>query len=128
MNLLLDTHSFLWWDGEPEKLSVSARTACEDDDNTLFLSLVSIWEMQIKHQLGNLALRLPLPELIQEQQETNGLKLLPVSIEHIYQLSALPPHHRDPFDRLLIAQAQVEDFAIVTVDTMMPLYDVRIVG
>ncbi|MEI6433033.1 MAG: type II toxin-antitoxin system VapC family toxin [bacterium] len=126
MKLVFDEHTFLWWDNEIEKLSPAAQQAFEDEGNTLFLSLVSEWEMQIKYELGKLSLRLPLPDLVREQQELNGIQLLPIRSEHIYQLSTLPQHHRDPFDRLLIAQAQVEDLILVTDDQTIPLYNVKI--
>ena len=128
MKLVFDAHTFLWWDNELEKLSPAAKAAFEDEGNMLFLSLVSVWEMQIKYQLGKLSLRLPLTDLVREQQELNGVQLLPIRLEPLYQLSALPQHHRDPFDRLLIAQAQVEDLILVTDDSMIPLYDVKILA
>jgi PIN domain nuclease of toxin-antitoxin system len=128
MKLVFDAHTFLWWDNEIEKLSPAVRDAFEDESNTLFLSLVRVWEMQIKFQLGKLSLRLPLPDLVREQQELNGVLLLPIRLEHLYQLSALPQHHRDPFDRLLIAQVQVEDLILVTDDSMIQMYNVKILA
>lgn len=108
MNLLLDTHSFLWVVGDAEKLSASVNDTIQDRRNSLYLSLVSIWEMQIKIQLGKLTLPDALPNVIREQQEVNALQLLRIDPEHIYALDALPQYHRDPFDRLLIAQALVD--------------------
>ena len=84
--------------------------------------------MQIKFQWGKLSLRLPLPDLVREQQELNGVQLLPIRLERLYQLSALPQHHREPFDRLLIAQAQVEDLILVTDDSMIHMYNVKILA
>ena len=84
--------------------------------------------MQIKYQLGKLSLRLPLLDLVREQQELNGVQLLPIRLEHLYQLSALPQHHHDPFDRLLIAQAQVEDLIQVTDNSMIQMYNVKILA
>lgn len=105
MNLLLDTHVFIWLSLTPEQLSQRVTDLLMDETNLWFLSLVSVWEMQIKQQLGKLSLNLPLPELIASQQQTNGLQLLPIELNHIFTLENLPQFHRDPFDRLLIAQA-----------------------
>ena len=105
MKLLLDTHIFIWWVDEPEKLSASALAALEDESNTLILSVVSAWEIQIKFQLGRLVLSSLLDTLIESQRQANALQILPVELPHVLGLQALPHHHADPFDRLLIAQA-----------------------
>jgi PIN domain nuclease of toxin-antitoxin system len=128
MNYLLDTHSFLWWDSAPQKLSANSRTICDDPRNRLFLSDVSIWEILIKVALGKMKLRLPLKGIVEEQQQFNGLQILPVKLEHLFALSDLPNHHRDPFDRLLIAQAQIEQFPILSVDTVFSLYPIQVIG
>lgn len=128
MRLLLDTHIFIWWNGNLGLLSLQARSVCENKENTLVLSLASIWEMQIKCQLGKLTLNQPLAEVIGSQQRANGLKLLPITTEHIYALQDLPSHHKDPFDRLLIAQASVENIALVAVDQVFQQYDVKLLG
>lgn len=116
MNLLLDTHAFIWWAIDPDKLSSPARTACENTTNQLLLSIASVWEMQIKYQLEKLTLPKPLAELVDHQVRQNGLRLLSIELPHIYALQTLPPHHRDPFDRLIIAQATVAGLTIVTTD------------
>lgn len=103
MKLLLDTHAFIWWDSEPAKPSPQVLSLCQDRQNTLFLSAASVWEMQIKLQMGKLKLTLPLAELIESQQQTNNLQILPVLLTHVLALEHLPAHHKDPFDRLLIA-------------------------
>ncbi len=103
MKLLLDTHAFLWWDSEPAKLSPQVLASCQDRSNTLLLSVASVWEIQIKLQLSKLKLTLPLAELIESQQQTNNVEVLPVALAHVLALQNLPPHHKDPFDRLLIA-------------------------
>ncbi|NTW04407.1 MAG: type II toxin-antitoxin system VapC family toxin [Oscillochloris sp.] len=90
----------------------------------LYLSLISIWEIQIKVQLGKLALPLPLPDLVAEQQRVNGIQLFLIEIAHIYALQNLPYHHRDPFDRLIIAQATVAGLTIVTADQAFAGYGV----
>lgn len=126
MRLLLDTHVFIWWDGEPEKLTQAMIFAMQDPANTLGLSTASIWEMQIKAQLGKLTLRRPLREIVESQQTTNGLEMLPVTAEHVYALDSLPAHHKDPFDRLLIAQANAEGMVLVTADMIFSSYPVRL--
>lgn len=126
MRILLDTHFFIWWDSEPQRLSAQARKLCEDADNTLVLSVVSIWEMQIKQQLGKMKLRLPITELISDQQKENGIEILSVNLPHVLALERLPLHHKDPFDRLLIAQANAEDIGILSVDDIFKKYNVKL--
>lgn len=106
MKLLLDTHTFLWLDSSPEQLSPTALAACEELVNQLYLSVVSAWEIQIKHQINRLRLDVPLEVMIRGQQAINDLRILPVELHHVYALRELPLHHNDPFDRLLIAQAK----------------------
>src|SRR2546423_15688285 len=112
MDLLFDTHSFIWWADEPARLSQGALKAFEDENSRLLLNDVSIWEMQIKVQLGKIKLRLPIRELIESQQRDNQVEILSITTEHILELDNLPFYHKDPFDRLLIAQSIIEDFAI----------------
>ncbi|HZH29652.1 MAG TPA: type II toxin-antitoxin system VapC family toxin [Pyrinomonadaceae bacterium] len=126
MKLLLDTHTFIWWAGEPEKLSSNALALLEDEDNELMLSVVSVWEIQIKSQLGKLRLNVPLEDLVESQRQENGLQILPIELEHVLALSRLPTLHKDPFDRLLIAQSQVEDADIVSKDREFASYPVRV--
>ena len=127
MKILLDTHIFIWWDRDPSLLSATAKAFCDDPENTLVLSIASVWEMQIKSQIGKMELRLPLRELIQSQQEINGIELLPVSLEHVLALQYLPIHHKDPFDRLLIAQARSENLTMITADRRIAAYDVPVI-
>jgi PIN domain nuclease of toxin-antitoxin system len=126
MKLLLDTHVFLWWATEPEKLSPRAALLCADERNTLHISVASIWEMQIKADLGKLTLSCPLDALIQEQQQHNGLVVLPVLAHHVYALKQLAPIHKDPFDRLLIAQSKTEDMVLLSADGLFKHYDVAV--
>ena len=126
MKLLLDTHIFIWWVDEPEKLSAAAISALEDEANELLLSVASVWEMQIKIQLGKLKLSLPLKELVKNQHETNDLTVSPVALTHVLALDALPFHHKDPFDRLLIAQSVKEELTIVTADSQFSAYSVKL--
>jgi PIN domain nuclease of toxin-antitoxin system len=125
MKLLLDTHTFIWWNNEPEKLSPQARVSCEDKNNTLILSVASVWEMQIKLQLGKLRLDVPLRTLVESQQRTNDLQILPVLNEHVFALDTLPLHHKDPFDRILIAQANAEELFLLSKDEIFKAYLVK---
>lgn len=127
MKVLLDTHVFLWLNTQPDRLSAAALTACEDLNNEVYLSLVSAWEIQIKSQAGKLALPVPLDQMIGVQQDNNGLRLLPITLAHISELGALPPHHNDPFDRLLIAQARVENARLMSMDRAFDQYPVSII-
>jgi PIN domain nuclease of toxin-antitoxin system len=124
MKLLLDTHIFLWLNNDPEKLSALVLDSCENTGNEIYLSLVSLWEIQIKQQLGKLDCAPPLPVLVETQQRQNGLRLLPITLEHVYALANLPRHHNDPFDRLLIAQAIREGMNLVTADNTILQYPV----
>ena len=99
MKLLLDTHIFIWWADQPERLSQAALSALEDEANELLLSVASVWEMQIKIQLGKLKLSLPLKELIKNQQDINALSVSPVTLTQVLALDPLPFHQKDPFDR-----------------------------
>ncbi len=125
MNLLLDTHIFIWWEIEMYKLSAKRLQMLEDESNTLFLSLASLWEIQLKIMLGKFKFPKPLPEIIREQQNINDLRILPMTIEHIYELENLPFHHKDPFDRMLVAQALAEDIPLISSDRQLDAYGVR---
>ena len=125
MRLLLDTHSFLWFISGSTNLSPTARTLIEDASNQPLLSAASLWEMAIKLSLGKLSLAQPFEVLIPQQMRLNGIKLLGIEIEHTAAVSKLPFHHRDPFDRLLIAQAMVEQMPIVSADTAFDTYPVK---
>jgi PIN domain nuclease of toxin-antitoxin system len=126
MKVLLDTHAFIWWDSDPTKLSPQAHAACEDRVNVILLSVASAWEMQIKLQLGKLDLRLPLAEVIASQQQSNDIQVLPVVLGHVLALQDLPAHHKDPFDRLLIAQANVEEAVLISHDPVFAHYAVKV--
>ena len=126
MRLLLDTHVLLWWHDQPARLTETAYDAIHDLGNDVFISVVNGWEMQIKAQLGKLTLPKPLHVILQEEQATNGFRLLPVTIEHVYALGSFPLHHRDPFDRLLIAQAHQEGLPLVTHDPKLSPYPVSL--
>ncbi len=125
MNFLIDTHVFIWLDIAQNRLSTTVQQAIQDPQNTLYLSLASIWEMQIKIQLGKLHLNASLATTLITQQQTNLLQLLPIDLRHILALNHLSPHHSDPFDRLIIAQSQIEELTIITNDREIQKYPVR---
>ncbi|WP_295617461.1 type II toxin-antitoxin system VapC family toxin [Chamaesiphon sp. GL140_3_metabinner_50] len=124
MKLLLDTNVFIWLNDAPQRVRAQVMTIIANSDNDLFLSLTSIWELQIKIQLGKLQLSDALPDILRTQQVDNNLQILTINLSHIWALENLPYHHRDPFDRLLIAQAQIEGMTLVSADGMFELYDV----
>jgi len=126
MNILLDTHTFLWLKNTPEKVSEKVLNAYYDMNNNVFLSMASIWEMQIKYQLGKLELDLPLSTLIEEQCIYNDLQILPIETDHIFALADLPFHHKDPFDRLLLVQSRLENLALASADTVFLNYKVNL--
>lgn len=125
MRLLLDTHSFLWFIGGSASLSPTARTSIEDADNQPLLSMASLWEMAIKLSIGKLSLGKAFERLIPEQMRLNGIELLQIEMAHIIVATKLPFHHRDPFDRLLIAQAMVEQISIVSSDRAFDSYSIK---
>ena len=127
MKLLLDRHAFLYWDMQKERLSDKALELLDDLQNDLYLSLASIWEIQIKLQIGKLSLKLPLPTTIQAHQQANQLQLLNIKPVHIYNLNQLPFHHKDPFDRMLLSQAMTEGFSLLSKDTMFAAYSVNVI-
>jgi PIN domain nuclease of toxin-antitoxin system len=126
VKLLLDTHTFIWWDSAPSDLSATALALCSDAGNQLVLSVASLWEIQIKRQLGKLNLRMPLGEIVAHQQETNGVTLLAIGQAHVLALDQLPAHHRDPFDRMLVAQALVEGATLVSADSVLKSYPIQV--
>ena len=128
MRFLLDTHIFLWLNNEPAKLSPALHLICDDPANELFISLVSLWEIQIKQQLGKLKFDVPWQQMLEIQQKDNGLVLLPIKLQHIATLEDLPLIHRDPFDRLLIAQAIQEEMTILSADTVFCNYPITLIS
>jgi PIN domain nuclease of toxin-antitoxin system len=126
MKLLLDTNVFIWWFSEPEKLSPKAAAILADVNNDLLLSAASVWEMQIKLQLGKLKFTVSLREIVESQERANGVQVLPIGLEHVLALDVLPAHHKDPFDRLLAAQANVEGAFLVSSDRVFLSYPVKL--
>jgi PIN domain nuclease of toxin-antitoxin system len=126
MNLLLDSHTFIWSYDKQHKISRKALQEMSNPANNLFLSVASIWEIQIKIMIRKFKLQDPLADVIAEQQKLNGLRILPVNLAHALYLENLPPHHKDPFDRLLISQAIVENMILVSADANFAKYQVNL--
>ena len=127
MKLLLDTHTFMWWHSEPEYIPKNTLTLLQDPDNEVILSVVSLWEMQIKIQLGKLNLRDDLELMLKIQQEQNNISLISVTLPHILELKNLPLHHKDPFDRILIAQSKVENAILISRDSVFKNYECSLI-
>ena len=126
MNYLLDTSTFLWYVNNERELSVVAKNLTSDSNMTMYLSLASIWELAIKANLGRgLVMHEPFPTFIDGQLRTNRFQLLGISVAHLKAVYDLPLHHRDPFDRLLIAQSQVENIPVITNDAAFDAYDIQ---
>jgi PIN domain nuclease of toxin-antitoxin system len=127
VKLLLDTHAFLWFIGGNSELSSSARARIEDKENDRYLSVASLWEMAIKVSIGKLDVPLPFTRLVQHHVMGNAIEVLPIEPEHLDEQRSLPFHHRDPFDRLIIAQAIVEEMPVVGRDEAFTDYSVQLV-
>lgn len=125
MRYLLDTHGLIWFIGGDARLSAHARRLIEDERSELFVSIASLWEMAIKFSIGKLELGLPFGDLFPEQLARNSIGLLGITVEHLRGVSDLPLHHRDPFDRLIIAQSQIEQLPVISIDAALDAYGVR---
>ncbi|MEB3217992.1 MAG: type II toxin-antitoxin system VapC family toxin [Nostocales cyanobacterium 94392] len=125
MKLLLDTHTFIWFVIDSPQLSSNAKTLIEDEYNEKFFSIASIWEMAIKQSLGKLAFNLPLQTFVRQQMEQNSMALLNIEIDHVTTVATMQLHHKDPFDRLLIAQAMVEQLPVIGVDSAFDAYSIQ---
>lgn len=122
MKLLLDTHAFLWWIADSEHLSQPARAAIADGANDVYFSAASGWELAVKAGLGRVTLPDDLEGFVSEQLAINGFNVLPVHLRHALGVHRLPDHHRDPFDRMLVAQAIAEGMSLVSGDPQMSRY------
>ena len=122
MNLFIDTHVLLWWLDDSLELSEAGRNALSDPDNLIVLSAVVVWEIRIKQALGKLEIPPSFYRVVQEQ----GFELLSITADHAYAVGDLPMHHRDPFDRMIIAQAKVEGLTVATRDTVFKKYDIPV--
>lgn len=127
MRVLLDTHAFLWWVSDSQKLSADARKIIANEHNAPVFSVVSAWEIAIKAGVGKLELPDTPEKFIIEQLSRNVLEILPIQLRHALSVYSLPDHHRDPFDRLLVAQAIREDLVILTSDPLLAKYPVQTV-
>lgn len=125
MKILLDTHVFLWWVAEDPRLSEAAREVVSAGENELLFSAASGWEMAIKVRLGKLRVPDDLGAYLSMQLSKNAVEVLPVTLRHATGVAHLPGHHRDPFDRLLVAQALAESLTIVTADPLVAKYPVE---
>lgn len=123
MLLLLDTHVFLWWMGDDPALGTRAKAAIADPDNIVFVSAATAWEIAVKRRAG----KLDAPGDIAEWIRAGGFNSIAIDVEHAVASADLPPHHRDPFDRILVAQAQLEELTLVTGDSDIVKYDVETV-
>ena len=128
MRLLLDTHCWLWLESAPERLSERVRRQLADPETELLLSVVSVWELAIKTALGKLELPEALATYVPSRLRRSSVGTLPVRLEHALEVAQLPPHHADPFDRMLIAQARAERLPILTADTAFAAYDVELLA
>jgi PIN domain nuclease of toxin-antitoxin system len=125
MNVLLDTHVLLWWLKDTRRLGPAARHLIRSPGTSIWVSAASIWEISIKAALGRLELREPFTEVMPRELERQGFRPLPITFQHALAVRNLPLHHADPFDRMLITQAQCEDLTLVTSDSRIGDYDIR---
>lgn len=125
MRLLLDTHAFLWWVGASPKLSRRAKAAVAKATNQCLVSVASGWEIAIKVSRGQLRIDAALDRFLPEQLALNGFQPLAIDFKHTARVARLPFHHRDPFDRLLVAQAIEEELTVVTADAVFAQYGVK---
>lgn len=126
MRILLDTHCWLWLQTAPERIPPDALEALASPDDVLLLSSASAWEIAIKYALGRLPLPDPPERYVPSRMASSGTTALPVDVRHAVHVASLPPHHRDPFDRLLVAQAQLEELTLLTADAQLSAYDVAL--
>ena len=122
MKLLLDTHVWLWWNTEPERLATAARRQIGDVRNEVFLSAASVWEMAIKRRIGKLPLHEPVASYVARRLAADGIEAFPVTADHAAAVETLELRHRDPFDRLLIVQARHEGMRLLTADDQVLAY------
>ena len=125
MRYLLDTHAFLWWTQDDQRLSRRVRAILADGANSILLSVASLWEISIKVQIGKLSMPQPTDRYLTSQLDKNAITTLPAEAGHVLQLFRLPNHHKDPFDRLLVAQSRAEGLPILTADPMVMKYPVE---
>ena len=127
MRYLLDTHTFLWWNMDDAQLSSLAKELIADGNNEIFLSAASAWEIAIKTARGRLTLPEDPTRYVSNRLSLHGFQALPVQIHHAVQVYKLPLHHADPFDRLLIAQSQIESMSMISLDIEIRKYEVEVI-
>lgn len=127
MRVLFDTHAFLWWINDDKRLSSAARDVISDSQNEVFLSAASGWEIAIKAELGKLKMPTNLEQFIAQQLLDNAIDTLPIQLSHVLHVYTLPLLHRDPFDRLLVAQSQLENLPILTTESQIEQYAVQVI-
>jgi len=126
VNILLDTCTLIWLTQEPERLSAKSRTIIENSNNELIVSHVSVWEMLLKIQSGKFSFPVPLRKWLSDQQSVWDFRYLNIALEHLLRIEEIERHHSDPFDRLLVTQAIVENIGIVTPDSWIAKYPVQV--
>ncbi len=126
MKLLLDSHTFKWWRDEPNKISPTALAEISNPANGVFLSVVTVWELQIKITLNKFTVKGGLENAVEDERQNNNFQILPVNLSHALYPENLPLHHKDPFDRLLISQAIVENLTLVSADPKFSAYQVNL--
>ena len=127
MRILLDTHTLIWFDAGDSKLSTNARILIEDEDNHKLVSIASIWEMAIKESKGLLNLSVPFEDYIRQILSLEDFNLLNINLDHLNAIVTMPFHHKDPFDRLLIAQSMVEGIPILSKDSAFDAYSINLI-
>ncbi|NJK74109.1 MAG: type II toxin-antitoxin system VapC family toxin [Oscillatoriales cyanobacterium RU_3_3] len=125
MRVLLDTHTLIWFFEGNSQISDNARILIEDEDNNKLVSAASVWEMAIKNSKGHLNLTLPFQQYIEQKLSLEDFNLLNINLEHIYAIVSMPFHHKDPFDRVLIAQSIIEGIPILSKDSVFDTYSIN---
>ena len=125
MRILLDTHTLIWFFAGDSKLSTNARILIENEDNHRLVSIASIWEIAIKESKGNLNLSVPFQEYIGQKLSLENFNILNINLDHLNAIVTMPFHHKDPFDRLLIAQSMVEGIPILSKDSAFDAYSIN---
>lgn len=125
MRVIADTHSFLWFIAGDARLSARARDVLSEPRNDVAVSIASLWEIAIKVRVGKLRLERPFGELVPQQLARNAIRVLPIEIEHLVRISTLPMHHRDPFDRVVVAQSLEEHLPLVSTDDALDAYGIQ---
>jgi PIN domain nuclease of toxin-antitoxin system len=127
MNFLLDTHTFLWFVNDDPRLSDRLKNLIENENNVSYLSIASLWEMSIKYNLGKLTLAPSYEEFVEREVISSSITLLNIELKYLKINATLPFHHRDPFDRIIIAQSMAENIPIITVDSVFNKYSITLI-